>query len=98
LKAEEMVKLWWYLPVCSMIAATAIAAPRVCTDKPPSLWLPEEQLVSRLKKQGYKLREFEYERHCIEIKGWDKNGQRVWLAVDPTDGRVVTQKIEHPHE
>ena len=38
---------------------------------------------------GYKLKRYEQERQCVEVEGWDRNGQRVALRVDPATARIV---------
>lgn len=60
-----------------------------CTDAPRAQWLSDEQLLSEVKRMGYKLKRYEQERQCVEVEGWDRNGQRVALRVDPATARIV---------
>lgn len=63
-----------------------------CTTKPEADWLPVEQLVQKLKDQGYVVRELERSHGCIEVKATDAKGIRVEIYVDPVTAEIVNRK------
>lgn len=74
-------------------AATAQAGSfdRPCTAAPESQWLSIDQLRAKVEALGYKVRKAKLKKSCGEIYAIDKNGQRVELFVDPTNGKIVGQ-------
>lgn len=84
-------------PLSLLVAAAVLAAPAAlagpkCTDAPRSQWLPEQAMQDRISTAGYTIDEFKVSGSCYEIYGKDKNGRRVEIYYDPTDGRVVKQR------
>lgn len=78
------------MPLLLAGAAThAAPPPPPCTDAPRTQWLSDEQLLSEVRRMGYKLKRYEQDRQCVEVEGWDRNGQRVALRVDPATARIV---------
>lgn len=77
----------------ALISLGAFAAP-VCTKAPQSQWMPQQALKDRLVKQGYTIDKFLVSGTCYEIYGKDKTGKLVEIYFDPTDGRVVKQRIK----
>ena len=75
----------------ALVAPAAIAGPK-CTDAPQSQWLPQKTMQDRITKAGYTIDKFKVSGTCYEIYGKDKNGRRVEIYYDPTDGRVVKER------
>ena len=51
-------------------------------------------LADPVRQQGYKLKRFDMERNCAEVEGWNAQGARVELRLDPTSARVVSCKYK----
>jgi len=64
---------------------------RPCTSAPEAQWLPMQQLQSKVEAQGYKVQKAKLKNACGELYTLDKNGNRVELFVDPTNGQIVGQ-------
>ena len=77
----------------ALAAPAAVAGPR-CTDAPRSKWLPEKAMQDRITKAGYTIGTFKVSGSCYEIYGQDKAGKRVEIYYDPTDGRVVKERVD----
>ena len=75
----------------ALFSLGAFAAP-VCTKAPHSQWMPQQALKDRLARQGYTIDKFLVSGTCYEIYGKDKDGKRVEIYFDPTDGRIVKQR------
>ena len=74
-------------------AATAQAGSlgRPCTAAPQSQWLSIDKLRAKIEAQGYKVMKAKLKKACGELYTVDKDGQRVELFVDPTNGKIVGQ-------
>jgi hypothetical protein len=74
-------------------AATAQAGSlgRPCTPAPETQWLPMQQLEAKVEAQGFKVQKAKLKNACGELYALDKNGNRVELFVDPTNGQIVGQ-------
>ncbi len=72
-------------------AAQAGSFDRPCTAAPQSEWLSIETLKARVEALGYKVQKAKIKKACGEIYALDKNGARVELFVDPTNGKIVGQ-------
>ena len=75
----------------TLFSLGAMAAP-LCTKTPQSQWMPQQALKDRLAKDGYSINRFLVSGTCYEIYGKDKDGKRVEIYFDPTDGRIVKQR------
>jgi hypothetical protein len=64
---------------------------RPCTAAPQSQWLPMQALEAKVEALGYKVQKSKLKAACGEIYTIDKNGTRVELFVDPTNGNIVGQ-------
>jgi hypothetical protein len=62
---------------------------RPCTAAPQSEWLPMATLQSKVEALGYKVQKTKLSKGCGELYTIDKNGNRVELFVDPTNGEIV---------
>lgn len=74
-------------------AAQAGSLGRPCTAAPQSQWLPIEALQSKVEALGYKVQKAKLKSGstCAEMYTIDKNGARVELFLDPTNGAIVGQ-------
>jgi hypothetical protein len=81
--------------VAALLATTAIAQAgslgRPCTAAPESQWLSINELRTKVEAQGYTVKKAKLKKACGEFYTLDKNGQRVELFIDPTDGEIVGQ-------
>ena len=60
-----------------------------CTSAPENQWLSIEELQRKVEAQGYTVRKAKLKAACGELYATDKNGNRVELFVDPTNGSIV---------
>jgi hypothetical protein len=73
-------------------ATTAVQAGslgRPCTAAPETQWLPLAALHAKVEALGYTVRKAKLKNACGELYATDKNGGRVELFVDPTNGDIV---------
>lgn len=77
----------------ALFSVGALAAP-LCTKAPQSQWMPQQTLKDRLVKEGYTIDKFLISGTCYEIYGKDKAGKLVEIYFDPTDGRIVKQRVK----
>ena len=71
------------------VAQTANAEEQWCR---PGTAMDANGAQIMLEKLGYKVKRMDREHGCIEAKGFDANGNRVEVYVDPNDGRIVQVK------
>ncbi len=62
---------------------------RPCTAAPQDQWLSIDALRSKVEALGYKVQKAKLKNACGELYTIDKNGSRVELFVDPTNGTIV---------
>jgi hypothetical protein len=72
-------------------SAQAGSLGKPCTSAPESQWLPMAQLQAKVEAQGYKVQKAKLESACGELYALDKNGSRIELFVDPTNGQIIGQ-------
>ena len=72
-------------------AAQAGSFDRPCTSAPQSEWLSLDALKARVEALGYTVQKAKIKNSCGEIYVRDKNGARIELFVDPTNGKIVGQ-------
>lgn len=77
--------------VTGAIAAQAGSLGRPCTSAAQSQWLTIDALQAKVEAQGYKVQKAKLKNACGELYALDKNGGRVELFVDPTNGNIVGQ-------
>jgi hypothetical protein len=70
-------------------AAQAGSLGRPCTAAPQAEWLSIEALQAKVETLGYKVQKAKLKNACGELYTLDKNGSRVELFVDPTNGDIV---------
>ncbi|MGK7062747.1 PepSY domain-containing protein [Bradyrhizobium sp. 1050_B9_N1_2] len=71
--------------------ANAGSLGKPCTSAPEAQWLPMPQLQAKVEAQGYKVQKAKLKNACGELYTLDKNGSRVELFVDPTNGQIIGQ-------
>ena len=82
-----------------LIAAAALAAAlpalasETCPAVPQEKWLKPEQVQAKLEAKGYEVRRVQRDGHCYEVKAV-RAGKRVEAKVDPTDARIVREKVK----
>ena len=77
--------------VAALAAPSAFAGPK-CTDAPRSKWMSEKTMQDRITKAGYTIDKFKVSGTCYEIYGKDKDGRKVEIYYDPTNGRVIKER------
>lgn len=60
-----------------------------CTMAPENQWLPLQQLQAKVEAMGYKVQKGKLKSACGELYTLDKDGNRVELFVDPTNGQII---------
>jgi hypothetical protein len=72
-------------------SAQAGSLGKPCTSASEAQWLPMQQLQAKVEAQGYKVQKAKLKNACGELYTLDKNGNRVELFVDPTNGQIIGQ-------
>ena len=62
---------------------------RPCTSAAESQYLTPGQLQAKAEAQGYTVRRVKVAEACGEIYALDKDGAKVELFVDPTNGNII---------
>jgi hypothetical protein len=75
----------------TVTAAQAGSLGRPCTTAPEAQWLPLDALKGKVEALGYKVQKAKVKNACGELYTLDKNGAKVELFVDPTNGSIVGQ-------
>jgi len=75
------------LGVSSFAEAGGFGKP--CTSTPQSQWLSIGDLQRKVEAQGYKVQKAKIKNTCGELYATDKNGNRVEIFVDPTNGAIM---------
>jgi hypothetical protein len=75
----------------AVTAAQAGTLGRPCTTAPQNQWLSLDTLRGKVEALGYKVQKAKVAGACGELYALDKNGGRVELFVDPTNGQIVGQ-------
>ena len=83
------------LATAAAIGATAAAQAgslgRPCTTASQSEWLSLDALKGKVEALGYKVQKGKIKNACGELYATDKNGAKVEIFVDPTNGAMVGQ-------
>lgn len=72
----------------------AAQAKKNCTDQPKDKWMSEVDFKKMAESQGYTIKKFKQPGSCYEIYGTNKEGQKVEIYFDPTNGKIVKSEIE----
>lgn len=67
----------------------ALADKMRCAPVPASQWMPIEKVVAKAESLGYTVRETKQSKGCWKVKGFDRNGAKTSLYLDPTSGEIV---------
>jgi hypothetical protein len=90
-----MRKIALLATIVAMLGAATVAEAgglgRPCTSAPQNQWLSIDALQAKVEALGYKVQKAKLKSACGELYTIDKNGARVELFVDPTDGNIVGQ-------
>ena len=73
----------------SAATAHACSLGKACTTAPENQWLPLQQLQAKVEAMGYKVQKGKLKNACGELYTLDKDGNRVELFVDPTNGQII---------
>jgi hypothetical protein len=73
----------------SATSAQAGSLGKPCTTAPENQWLPMQQLQAKVEAMGYKVQKGKLKNACGELYTLDKDGNRVELFVDPTNGQII---------
>jgi hypothetical protein len=73
-------------------SANAGDASQACTKAPESQWLKIAAIQAKVEEQGYKVRKAKMKKSCAELYATAKDGKRVELFADPTNGKIVETK------
>jgi hypothetical protein len=80
------------LMALSATGAEAGSLGRPCTSAPESQYLSAAQLQAKAEAQGYQVSKTKIAKACGEIYAHDRNGAKVELFMDPTNGTIVGTK------
>lgn len=85
----------WMIGLGLMTMGASVFAGPDCTKVNKSEWLDKTAFQQSLKDEGYKIKVFkETDGNCYEIYGWNKEGKKVEIYFDPTNGEVVKEEID----
>ncbi len=85
-----------------LVLAMAAAAPALasddegarCGDAPREQRLSKEAIKAKGVELGYEVRRVKEDDGCYELHGFDKNGAKVELTLNPVSGEPVSRKDE----
>ena len=75
----------------ALLPGVLLASPK-CTDAPRAKWMSEASMKQKILDQGYAIDIFKVSGNCYEIYGKTREGKKVEIYFDPTDGRIVKQR------
>ncbi len=85
-----------FLIVSTVIVGLALTMPvfakdeyLFCNKMPAAQPMQLSSFFQKLEGEGYKVREFEYERNCYKIEGYDANSRRIKAYFSDTDGTLL---------
>jgi hypothetical protein len=88
-----MRKIALFITTAGMLGLATVAQAgslgRPCTSAPQNQWLSMQALQAKVETLGYKVQKAKLKSACGELYTIDKNGARVELFVDPTNGEIV---------
>ena len=71
---------------------SAAQADDICAEHPSDQWMSKEDLAAKAAAMGYDVRSVKAEDGCWEVKGFDKDGNRVEVYLDPVTAEVMKTK------
>ena len=74
-------------------ATPTLAADEDCPNHPQSEWMSQDAMTAKAKKLGYDVRGVKADDGCYQVKGYDKDGNRVQAYFDPVSGELL--RLQH---
>lgn len=74
----------------ALSAGTAFASEDLCTGTGPQK--TADEIKAQYEAQGFKIKKFDTEDGCFEIKGLDPAGKKVEMYISPWTGETVKTK------
>jgi hypothetical protein len=71
-----------------LLGGPLLAEETTCPRSPDAKSMTKDQLIAKAKAAGYEVRGVQPQDSCWELKGFDKNGNRVELHIDPVTGEI----------
>jgi hypothetical protein len=71
-----------------VLGGPVFAEETLCPRSPSDQLMTNDQLVAKAKAAGYDVRGIQPRDGCWELKGFDKNGNRVELHIDPVTAEI----------
>jgi hypothetical protein len=77
----------------AVLTGLALAGPlqaeeTMCPRSSDAQLMTKDQLIAKAKAAGYDVRGIQPREGCWELKGFDKNGNRVELHIDPVTAQI----------
>ena len=60
-----------------------------CAPVPAGQWMAIEKVIAKAETLGYTVRETKKDDGCWKVKGFDRNGAKVSIYLDPASGEIV---------
>jgi hypothetical protein len=79
------------LAALTLLPGALLAAPQ-CTDAPRAQWMTQAAMKQKVLDQGYTIDVFKISGNCYEVYGKTREGKKVEIYFDPTDGRIVKRR------
>jgi hypothetical protein len=74
----------------SLPSTTSVYAGTQCSSTPQSASMPQTELLHKLVDADYTRGRFQRSSgNVYKMHGWDKDGRRVEIYLDPADGRTI---------
>ncbi len=78
----------------ALLSAAAAATPTLAADEdcpyhPQSQWMSQDAMTAKAKTLGYDVRGVKADDGCYQVKGYDKDGNRVQAYFDPVSGELL---------
>lgn len=67
-----------------------------CSGAPEARWIGKDAARAMAAGMGYKVRRITEDDGCYLVKGFDANGARIELKVDPANGAIVRHDEDRP--
>ncbi len=82
---------------CVLLSGLLLAGPlhaeeTMCPRSAHAQLMTKDQLAAKAKEAGYDVRGIQPRDGCWELKGFDKNGNRVELHIDPVTAQIKTDE------
>ena len=71
-----------------LLGGPVFAEETMCPRAPDAKLMTKDQLMAKAKAAGYDVRGIQPRGGCWELKGFDKNGNRVELHIDPVTAEI----------